>query len=98
MNGPANAVEPDPGNRFQAGCSRVVLLASLLLASGGGPGAALAQEAPGSPVPRPHVWLDARGEPLPFQSDEEILEFLRTARVVGRSARRSPLQQRPGPW
>lgn len=28
------------------------------------------------------VWLDAEGNPLPFSSDEEILEFLRTARVV----------------
>ncbi|MDA2924347.1 hypothetical protein MYX65_06770 [Acidobacteria bacterium AH-259-L09] len=29
-----------------------------------------------------HVWLDAEEKPLPFQSDEEIQEFLRTARVV----------------
>ena len=28
------------------------------------------------------VWLDADGNPLPFQTDEEILEFLRTADVV----------------
>ena len=28
------------------------------------------------------VWLGADGEPLPFQTDEEILDFLRTADVV----------------
>jgi hypothetical protein len=41
------------------------------------------QEATGSSEARRHVWLDARGNPLPFQSHAEILEFLRTARVVG---------------
>jgi len=29
-----------------------------------------------------HVWLDRDGEPLPFRCDEEILDFLRTARIV----------------
>jgi hypothetical protein len=28
------------------------------------------------------VWLDPEGKPLPFTSDEEVMEFLRTARVV----------------
>ena len=36
------------------------------------------------------VWLDADGNPLPFQTDEEILEFLRTADVV--SVVRIPLK------
>jgi hypothetical protein len=27
-------------------------------------------------------WLDPEGKPLPFTSDEEVMEFLRTARVV----------------
>ncbi len=31
-----------------------------------------------------HVWLDAQGSPLPFQDDEEILEFLKTAKPVSR--------------
>jgi hypothetical protein len=28
------------------------------------------------------VWLDPEGKPLPFTSDEEVMEFLRTARVI----------------
>ena len=35
-------------------------------------------------LPARHVWLDARGQPLPFQENAEIEEFLRTARVVDR--------------
>jgi hypothetical protein len=34
--------------------------------------------------PSGHVWLDVKGAPLPFQGDDEILEFLRTAKVVDR--------------
>jgi hypothetical protein len=30
------------------------------------------------------VWLDAKGKPLPFQTNEEIEQFLQTARVVDR--------------
>ena len=29
-----------------------------------------------------HVWLDVDGKALPFQTDEEITEFMRTANVV----------------
>jgi hypothetical protein len=32
----------------------------------------------------PHVWLGPDGAPLPFQNDDEVLEFLRTAEVVSR--------------
>src|SRR3990172_2238543 len=32
-----------------------------------------------------HVWLDRAGEPLPFQTHGEILEYLRSAEVVDRS-------------
>ncbi len=28
------------------------------------------------------AWLDPEGKPLPFTSDEEVMEFLRTARVI----------------
>lgn len=28
------------------------------------------------------VWLDAQGNPLPFQSEEKIIDFLKTAKVV----------------
>jgi hypothetical protein len=34
--------------------------------------------------PSGHVWLDAKGKPLPFQNADELLEFLRTARIVDR--------------
>jgi hypothetical protein len=34
--------------------------------------------------PPGHVLLDAKGAPLPFQGDDEVLEFLRTAKVVDR--------------
>ncbi len=43
----------------------------------------------GSPVILPQltassagVWLDPEGKPLPFTSDEEVMEFLRTARLI----------------
>ncbi len=29
-----------------------------------------------------HLWTDPDGNPLPFQSDEEIMQFLRTAKVI----------------
>ncbi len=35
-----------------------------------------------SPTASAGMWLGPEGEPLPFTSDEEVLEFLRTARVV----------------
>ena len=35
-----------------------------------------------APAPKPRVWLDPDGKLLPFASDEAVLEFLRTARVV----------------
>lgn len=36
----------------------------------------------GTPSPTGHRWLDVDGRPLPFQEDAELLEFLRTARMV----------------
>lgn len=42
----------------------------------GNPPAATTAKAP------PHVWLGPDGNPLPLQSDEEIMEFLRTAKLV----------------
>jgi len=36
---------------------------------------------PAAPVT--HAWLDVNGKPLPWQSDAEVEEFLRTARIVG---------------
>lgn len=39
------------------------------------------QEPATDPSPRPaHVWLDINKQPLPFKNDDEVLEFLRTAR------------------
>ena len=43
-----------------------------------------AQATPGQPGAS-HVWLDSAGQPLPFQTHAEILEFLRTADVVDRA-------------
>ncbi|MCG6925327.1 MAG: hypothetical protein LJF30_08460 [Acidobacteria bacterium] len=49
-----------------------------------GPGTASAQD-PAVAAERPsHIWRDVEGQPLPFQSDAEILEFLRTAEVKER--------------
>jgi hypothetical protein len=61
-------------------------LTPLLLALGvtWAPGIAAGQTATIPPERPPHVWLDAGGDPLPIQSDAEILEFLRTATVVSR--------------
>jgi hypothetical protein len=39
---------------------------------------------PAAPAPA-HVWLDSAGQPLPFQTSREILDYLRTADVVSRS-------------
>lgn len=62
--------------------SLAVLLA--FLGTGSSPGAEAAQGAAAPSETPPHVWLDAEGQPLPFQSDAEICEFLRTAAVVDR--------------
>ena len=50
-----------------------------------------------------HVWRDADGEPLPFQSDDEIIDFLRTATPIefeaidtGRTKPRKVLLERDG--
>ncbi len=43
------------------------------------PGAAAPQNASAASS---RVWLDADGNPLPFQTDAEILDFLRTANVI----------------
>ncbi len=48
-----------------------------LLRHGGGQVLPTAAASAGS-----HVWLDVEGKPLPFQSDAETLEFLRSAKVV----------------
>ncbi|HXE90832.1 MAG TPA: metallophosphoesterase [Terriglobales bacterium] len=36
-----------------------------------------------STEPLPHQWIGPDGQPLPFKSDAELLEFLRTAKVRG---------------
>ncbi len=59
------------------------LIAALAAAALAGPRPATAGEAVSSQKTR-HVWLDASGEPLPFQGHEKIEAFLRRARVVSR--------------
>lgn len=70
------------GTRLAA--SWVVLPILLLLALAGFASAAEAQAAgsedgPASPG---RVWLGPDGNPLPFKTDEEVMEFMRTAKVV----------------
>ena len=63
---------------------RVVLHGAVAPATNLEPGDGLRQES--SPAGRPdaasRVWLGPNGQPLPFTSDEQVLEFLRTARVL----------------
>ena len=57
-------------------CSIVVGLAGFLAV-------ALVAQTPEPPVwPVSPVWNDVNGKPVPFTTDDEILDFLRTARVV----------------
>jgi len=71
------------GNGPRSGVRSLALLLALL-GTGSSAGGEAAQAAAVPPETPSHVWLDAGGEPLPFQSDDEILEFLRTATVVSR--------------
>ncbi len=42
-----------------------------------------AQQMAAAAVPTPaHVWIGPDGKPLPFHNDQEIMEFLRTAKVI----------------
>jgi len=36
----------------------------------------------GGAVAKPRVWLGPEGNPLPFSSEEDVLEFLKTAKVI----------------
>ena len=60
-----------------------VVLPGLLLASAlaGLAAPAATAEGPGA-AEAPRTWLGPDGHPLPFEDDDEILEFLRAARVV----------------
>jgi hypothetical protein len=66
---------------------RGAILARALLAAGMGwapaPIAAAGQADVAMPPPR-QVWLGPSGAPLPFANDDEVLDFLQTARVVSR--------------
>ncbi len=68
-----------PIHRWVRGACAVVIVATAFLA-------APPIEAQATPEPRApsYLWLDSSGEPLPFQSHQEILEYLRTAEVVER--------------
>ena len=60
------------------------MLLGLLLVLGGLAPSSSGQTAAAEPS-RP-VWLDAAGAPLPFETDDALLEFLRTAAVVERKS------------
>ncbi len=70
------------GTRLAA--SWVVLPILLLLALAGFASAAEAQAAGSEdgPASLGRVWLGPDGNPLPFKTDEEVMEFMRTAKVV----------------
>lgn len=38
---------------------------------------------PSTPLPQ-RMWIDVNGDPLPFYNEDQIMEFLRTADIVGR--------------
>ena len=63
----------------------VFLLALLPAFAGGHEAPAISQEsqagAAAATSPSGHVWLDANGNPLPFQTEDEIVNFLRTAKI-----------------
>jgi hypothetical protein len=56
-----------------------VALAALLSAGAWGQ-----EKASGNGPAARHVWMGPNGKPLPFQSDEEVLEFLKKARITSR--------------
>jgi hypothetical protein len=63
--------------------SLIVLVLAALLSSNAAALAPRAQEsAPPLPELPPRVWLGPDGEPLPLQTHDEVLDFLRTADVV----------------
>ena len=66
----AHSSNKDCGNDRVVACSIVIGLAGLLAV-------ALVAQTPEAPV-----WTDVDGEAVPFTTDDEILDFLRTARVV----------------
>jgi hypothetical protein len=68
-----------PIDRWRRVACAVVTMATASLAAP----PLLAQATP-EPRPAAHVWLDRAGEPLPLQTHEEILEYLRTAEVIDR--------------
>ena len=67
---------------IQATITTLTLAASLISGSWTLASAEPTAGAPAVAVPSPMMWQDPDGTPLPFQNDSEILEFLRTARVV----------------
>ncbi len=79
MPGPIGRVVVSWGHHGPRVASLVLLLAGTVV--GLAPTAALAQAPAGS---SPQVWLGPDGQPLPFESEDEVLEFLRTAEVVSR--------------
>jgi hypothetical protein len=64
--------------------ARLLALILVFLGAALAPRGGAAQGAASPSETTQHVWLDAEGDPLPFRSDAEILEFLRTATVVSK--------------
>jgi len=59
---------------------RVAWIAGVLLLAAGA--WVQAQESTPAPAPAPFRWTDPAGKPLPFESEDQLLDFLRTAAVT----------------
>jgi hypothetical protein len=83
----------DPNLRRGTGrLGLLVFVAAAALA----PPAALAQATAPVAAEKPRsVWVDPEGAPLPFASDDELMEFLRTASVVSRKTTETGITK---PW
>jgi hypothetical protein len=80
MFGPSNGVIV----RWGLGRTRVALCRLLLACAVGALALPVAGAGPAVADPAPPVWLGPDGAPLPFESEDDVLEFLRTAEVVSR--------------
>jgi hypothetical protein len=58
------------------------VLSALIMGMSAVPGAGFSPAAVSTPATAWQGWMGADGKPLPFESEEDVLEFLRTAKVV----------------
>lgn len=61
---------------------RFVIFFTIMAGVGVGTAHAQSGTHPENETAPPRIWLDAEGNPLPFQTDEEILDFLSSAKIL----------------